>query len=133
MFGVMRCSALSRTSLQGSFGGADKVLLAEMSLLGRFWLGRETLFFRRCHPQQFSAQASGAYRAAWFSGRRDSIFTQQIRLLFAYCHAACTADLTLSQRRACLHAIVRRARSRGHHWRRSEEHTSELPSLMRIP
>lgn len=118
IFGVMRRDALLRTALQGSFGGADKVLLAQMSLLGRFWLGRETLFLRRCHAQQFSAQASGAYRAAWFSGRRDSILTQQIRLLFAYCRVAFTADLTLSQRSSCLLAIAHRAQSRGHHLRR---------------
>jgi glycosyltransferase involved in cell wall biosynthesis len=118
IFGVMRRSALMRTSLYGSFGGADKVLLAQMSLLGRFWLGPETLLFRRCHTQQFSAQVSGAYRAAWFSGRRDSIFTQQIQLLLAYCRAASTAELTVSQRCSCFYAIAHRAISRGQQWRR---------------
>lgn len=119
IFGLMRRSTLLQTNLQGSFGGADKVLLAEMSLLGRFWIGRETLFFRRCHAQQFSAQTSGAYRAIWFSGRRgDSIFMQQIRLLLAYCRVASTGGLTPSQRLACLHAIWCRATSRGHQWRR---------------
>jgi glycosyltransferase involved in cell wall biosynthesis len=118
IFGLMRRSALLHTMPQGSFGGSDKVLLAQMSLLGRFWLGQETLFFRRCHAQQFSAQSSGAYRAAWFSGRRDSLFAQQVRLLLAYCRVACTADLTISQRCSCLCAIARRATSRGHQWRR---------------
>jgi hypothetical protein len=118
IFGLMRHSALLRTSLQGSFGGADKVFLAQMSLLGRFWLGPETLFFRRCHPQQFSAQASGAYRAAWFSGKRGSVLAQQIQLLLAYCRVACTAELTFSQRCSCLRAIAHRAISRGQHWRR---------------
>lgn len=118
IFGLMRHSALLHALPQGSFGGADKVLLAQMSLLGRFWLGKETLFYRRCHAQQFSAQASGAYRAAWFSGRRDSIFTQQIRLLLAYCRIAAAAELPLPQRWACLHAVAYRAISRGHQWRR---------------
>lgn len=118
IFGVMRRSALLRTLPQGPFSGADKVLLAQMSLLGRFWLGQETLFFRRCHAQQFSAQASGAYRAAWFSGRHDSIFAQQIRLLLAYCSTAWRAELMVSQRCSCLYAIARRALSRGQHWRR---------------
>lgn len=118
IFGLMRRSALLRTSLQGPFGGADKVLLAEMSLLGRFWLGEEPLFLRRCHAQQFSASTSGAYRATWFSGRRDSMFTQQIKLLLAYCRSIRTTELTLQQRYACLHAIAHRALSRGHQWRR---------------
>jgi glycosyltransferase involved in cell wall biosynthesis len=118
IFGLMRRSMLLRTSLQGPFGGADKVVLAQMSLLGRFWLGEETLFFRRCHAQQFSASVSGAYRAMWFSGRRDSIFTQQIKLLLAYCRALYTTELTVRQRYACLRAIAHRAISRGQHWRR---------------
>jgi glycosyltransferase involved in cell wall biosynthesis len=118
IFGLMRRSMLLRTSLQGPFGGADKVVLAQMSLLGRFWLGQETLFFRRCHAQQFSASVSGAYRAMWFSGRRDSIFTQQIKLLFAYCRSLYTTELTTRQRYTCLQAIARRAISRGQHWRR---------------
>ncbi len=118
IFGLMRRSALLRTALQGPFSGADKVVLAEMSLVGRFWLGQETLFFRRCHAQQFSAAASGTYRAMWFSGRRDSIFTQQIKLLLAYCRTLYTTELTVRQRYSCLQSIANRAISRGHHWRR---------------
>jgi glycosyltransferase involved in cell wall biosynthesis len=119
VFGLMRRSALLRTSLHGRFSGSDKVLLAEMSLLGRFWLGSEPLFFRRCHPQQFSAATSGAYRAQWFSGRRgDSLFLQQMKLLLAYCRTLYTVPLTMQQRYCCLQAIVHRAVSRGHHWRR---------------
>jgi glycosyltransferase involved in cell wall biosynthesis len=118
IFGLMRRSMLLRTPPHGPFGGADKVVLAQMSLLGRFWLGQETLFFRRCHAQQFSASVSGAYRAMWFSGRRDSMFTQQIRLLLAYCRALYTTELTTRQRYTCLRAIARRAISRGQHWRR---------------
>lgn len=119
IFGLMRRSAVMRTSLHGPFGGADKVLLAQMSLLGRFWLGEETLFLRRCHAQQFSASTSGAYRATWFSGRRDSMFTQQIKLLLAYCRTALnTTELTVRQRSTCLRAIAHRAISRGHQWRR---------------
>jgi len=108
IFGVMRRSALLRTRLQGPFSGADKVLLAEMSLLGPFWLGSQVLFSRRCHSQQFSASSSGSYRAQWFSGRRDSMAVQQIKLALAYVQALGPADLTLRQRYDCLQAIVRR-------------------------
>lgn len=131
IFGLMRRSALLRALPQGSFSGADKVLLARMSLLGRFWLGKETLFFRRCHAQQFSAQVSGAYRATWFSGRQDSIFTQQIRLLLAYCRAAVTAELPLSQRWACLRAVAHRAITRGHQWQRLTGAIVGIPSYQK--
>lgn len=118
IFGLMRHAALLRAMPQGAFSGADKVLLARMSLLGPFWLGQDTLFYRRCHAQQFSAQTSGTYRAAWFSGRQDSIFIQQLKLLFAYCRTAIAAELPLSQRCACFYAVVHRAVSRGHQWQR---------------
>lgn len=118
IFGLMRRSALQRTHLQGPFSGADKVLLAEMSLLGPFWLGADVLFSRRCHSQQFSASSSGSYRAQWFSGRHDSMLVQQIKLGLAYVQALGSANLTVGQRYECLQAIVRRAISRGHHWQR---------------
>ena len=118
IFGLMRRTALLRTSLQGPFSGADKVVLAQMSLLGPFWLGKECLFYRRSHAQQFSASSSGAYRAQWFSGRRDSMFIQQIKLLLAYCSSLSTANLTIQQRYNCLRAIAHRAVARGHHWQR---------------
>jgi glycosyltransferase involved in cell wall biosynthesis len=117
IYGLIRRSALPRMTM-GAFSGGDKVVLAQLSLLGRFWLGQETLFFRRCHPQQFSASVSGTYRAQWFSGRRDSMAVQQLKLLLAYCRALYVTELTVQQRSACLQAIARRALFRGQQWRR---------------
>jgi hypothetical protein len=51
------------TMLIRPFRMGDKVMLAEMSLLGPFWLGHETLFFRRCHAKASTSAASDAYRA----------------------------------------------------------------------
>jgi len=110
MFGLMRRSMMMRTSLIRPFRMGDKVMLAEMSLLGRFWLGQETLFFRRCHAKAATSAASDADRAEWFSGRRDAKFVQRIRLLLAYCRAPYTAELTVRQRYTCLRAIARRAK-----------------------
>ncbi len=119
IFGVMRRSALSRTSLEGPFCGSDKVLLAEMSLFGRFWLGQDTLFFRRCHAQQFTASTSGSYRATWFSGRRrDSVPVHQVKLLLAYFRSLYIAQLTTQQRYDCLHSMFNRVVARGHNFRR---------------
>jgi glycosyltransferase involved in cell wall biosynthesis len=118
IFGVMRRSALMRTLLQGPFGGADKVLLAQMALLGPFWLGQDVLFYRRCHPGQFSSSPSGSYRAIWFSGRRDTILLHQLRLLAAYWGTVSKTALTPRQRASCIGAIAHRALFRGHQLRR---------------
>jgi glycosyltransferase involved in cell wall biosynthesis len=52
VFGVMRMSALHRIPAQGSYVNADGVLLARMSLLGRFYEVPEDLFISRRHSGQ---------------------------------------------------------------------------------
>ena len=116
IFGLIRRSALERTSIQPSYVGGDKVLLAELSLIGRFYLLPETrdpLFYRRCHSGQFSNARSGSYRATWFSGKTSHMFSHQFRLLAGYTRAALSAELALEQRCRCVSVIWRRAVTRG--------------------
>ena len=54
IFGVMRISALHQIPAQGSYMSSDRVLLARMSLLGRFYEVPEYLFISRRHRQQSS-------------------------------------------------------------------------------
>jgi glycosyltransferase involved in cell wall biosynthesis len=113
IFGLIRRSALEKTSLQPSYVGGDKVVLAELSLIGQFHLLEAPLFYRRCHSGQFSLAGSGSYRAKWFSGRKDPLFSQQLKLLAGYSRAPFSADLTPQQRYHCLSAVCRRAITRG--------------------
>jgi glycosyltransferase involved in cell wall biosynthesis len=55
IFGVMRMSALRQVPPQGSYVNADGVLLARMSLLGRFHEIPEHLFISRRHSGQSAA------------------------------------------------------------------------------
>jgi glycosyltransferase involved in cell wall biosynthesis len=52
IFGVMQMSALRQIPPQGSYVNADGVLLARMSLLGRFYEVPEHLFISRHHSDQ---------------------------------------------------------------------------------
>lgn len=54
IMGVVRASALRMTSLFGDYIGADRNLLAEVSLLGRLFQVQEYLFFRRDHPEAYT-------------------------------------------------------------------------------
>jgi glycosyltransferase involved in cell wall biosynthesis len=54
IFGVMRICALHQIPPQGIYMSADRVLLARMSLLGRFYEVPEYLFISRRHSQQSS-------------------------------------------------------------------------------
>ena len=118
IFGLTRRSALEKTSLQPRYVGGDKVVLAQLCLLGRFHLLESPLFYRRCHPGQFSAARSGSYQAMWFSGKKDHIFAQQMKLLAGYSQAVLSAELTPEQRYRCLSVICRRAFTRGRPLRR---------------
>ena len=55
IYGVMRMSALRRLPPQGIYVNADGVLLARMSLLGRFYEVPEYLFLSRRHSRQSMA------------------------------------------------------------------------------
>jgi glycosyltransferase involved in cell wall biosynthesis len=49
MFGVIRRDALRQTGLLPNFAGSDRVMLAELALLGRFRAVPERLFLKRFH------------------------------------------------------------------------------------
>ena len=51
IFGIIRSHILRQTSLQESYFGCDKVLLAQLALLGPFRQVRETLFHYRFHSR----------------------------------------------------------------------------------
>jgi glycosyltransferase involved in cell wall biosynthesis len=52
---ILRPNLLSRTELMGPYYGSDKVLLSELSLMGRYTEISDALFLRRCHAKQSSA------------------------------------------------------------------------------
>jgi glycosyltransferase involved in cell wall biosynthesis len=51
-FGLIRSSALQSTPLLGRFAGSDRILLARLGLLGRFYEIPDYLFFLRRHSGQ---------------------------------------------------------------------------------
>jgi glycosyltransferase involved in cell wall biosynthesis len=109
IYGLIRRSALERISVMPSYYGGDKVLLAELSLIGRYHLLGAPMFHRRCHPGQSSSPQTSRYRAMWISGRRGQLVPPQLKLMVAYLRAVLWAKLTPAQRSRCFSAIGRRA------------------------
>jgi hypothetical protein len=109
IYGLIRRSALARASAMPSYYGGDKVVLAELSLLGRYHLLEAPLLHRRCHPTQSSSPQTSRYRAMWISGRRFQLVPPQLRLLAGYSQAVLWAKLTPVQRLRCFSATARRA------------------------
>lgn len=67
VFGLYRASALRKTPVVANYIGSDIILMAELSLLGKFYEVPEELFYLRCHPNtSVRANPGRDDRAAWF-------------------------------------------------------------------
>ncbi|MFN0091594.1 MAG: glycosyltransferase family 2 protein [Acidimicrobiales bacterium] len=116
IFGVIRADTLRRTKLLRPFYGADKVLLAELSLVGRFACV-EPEFFRRCHENQ-STVLDARGKATWTTGRRRAgRVPAVVHAVRAYTEIAAKADLEAKDRVRALAAIARLSVA-GDKWRK---------------
>ena len=105
--GVIRSEALLRTSGHGNYYGADKVLLAELALQGRFYEVNEELFAKRLH-QGCTHYKTSRERAEHEAGGPRSM--PQLMMLRDYTKMAWAADLGVGQRLHCMVSIVGIAR-----------------------
>jgi glycosyltransferase involved in cell wall biosynthesis len=108
VFGLIRTEALRRSSLIGSYYGSDKILLAELSTMGRFHRDPRILFLRGCQPAQ-SSSLTPQEQAAWIRGHRRKLAFDQLWMLFGLMKAGWSPDLTPAQRLACIGCVLRTA------------------------
>lgn len=117
VFGLIRASALRRTQLIGNFASADRPLLGELSLLGRFYEIPDFLFFYRNHPQQsWRAYPTRQAVQAWYDPARAMKLTlPHWRLLWEHLSSIGRAPLNRSERASCYLCMVWWVRRR---WKR---------------
>lgn len=108
VFGVIRRSALERSSLIGRYPASDKVLLVELGMEGRYVRVRENLIRHREHPKRSVTEyQSLRERMLWFdTGHHGPIFPH-FRLLGEYVRVALFNRLPLRDRLRCLPHIAR--------------------------
>ena len=82
IFGVIRRDALARTGLMRNFYGTDKLLLAELALLGRFKQSPERLYLQRFH-NNMSWTLNKEERKTW-SNSNDGRYALRLRQLTAF-------------------------------------------------
>ncbi|QDT17173.1 glycosyltransferase family 2 protein [Alienimonas californiensis] len=102
-YGLIRLDALRRTALLPPFFGAEKVLMADLALHGRFAEIPEVLFSQRIHADAASnlggADAERTFaRAAAGAGKFSST---RLALLRGYASAVRRADLSAADRFHC--------------------------------
>lgn len=103
VFGLIRSDALRRTILIGSFVSSDKVLLAQLALIGRFYEIPEYLFFPRRHPQQsVSANKARRVRILWFDpSKAGRLVLPSWRMLREYTLTIARAPIDAGEKLSC--------------------------------
>jgi len=106
VFGLIRADVLRKTSRIGTYYGSDKVLLAELSLLGRFKEIDEELFLRRCHSRQ-STNLTVKEKAAWIDPLSKRVIPFQVEAFMGYLAAVQKANLSSTQQLQCCFSVTR--------------------------
>lgn len=115
VFGLIRADILRSTSLIGTYFSSDKVLLAELSLYGRFQALAEALYFRRSHPKQ-ATNISVSEKYTWITTQGRHWVPFQAKALRGYWVVVRKAPLSRSQKLACYISVVHLLRLRLSKW-----------------
>jgi glycosyltransferase involved in cell wall biosynthesis len=110
IYGLMRASSLSQTSLHGSYPSSDLTFLAELALYGKFHVLPEYLFFRRSHPGQSTKGilSKERLRTLWFdTSLGGRIILPKWLNLFGYLNVIKKAPLRGSERFYCYLQMIR--------------------------
>lgn len=106
-FALMRSDVLKKTSLIGSYVGSDRVLLAHLSLLGRFHEIDEYLFFSRDHQERSIKKIPLHLRAEWFdSTKNGKISLTHWKLFIEYWKCLNCVTLSIYARMCCYMYII---------------------------
>jgi glycosyltransferase involved in cell wall biosynthesis len=106
-YGVIRTEVLRRTAMKESYHHADRTIIAELSLYGRFYQVPDWLYFRRDHADRAErACPTMRGRCANMDPRRaDRLRNPAVRLygeyVWAYVRAIKRAPLSAAERREC--------------------------------
>lgn len=101
VFGLVRSPCLKRTPKIASYIGADRVLLAELSLMGRFVDTPEAIHFRR-HSEQYCALGDEKSRIEWYGSVRNGKLNLVMgRQLLEYLGAIKRTPLSWGERIRC--------------------------------
>ena len=99
VFGLIRSDTLRKTRLIGNYIGSDTCLLAELSLLGRFYEIPDYLFYRRFHAGSSSYRKDVESQLEFFDpSLRGQIVLRNWRHLFEHFKSLKRADIPGSQK-----------------------------------
>jgi hypothetical protein len=136
VFGVIRTDALRRSFLISDYAGCDRVLLAQLSLMGRFHEVPEVLFLHREHERRSTkAYKNSQHRTEWFTAHAGPPALPHYRMLGGYARAVRRADVPLVDKIACLAMLLPWSRRNARRMRKELTYavTYALASKRRAP
>lgn len=100
IYGLMRANVLRHTGLLRNFPGGDILLVAELTLYGKFWEIPEFLFFRRLHPAASSSYKDDVSLTQEFFDPKTKgrMSLREWRHLWAHGHSVMRAPLDLAEK-----------------------------------
>ncbi|WP_052055815.1 glycosyltransferase family 2 protein [Myxosarcina sp. GI1] len=110
VFGLIRSSSLKNTSLLGSYAGADRILLAQLALQGRFYEFPEQFLYQRRHLHQ-SIQGLKSHSSAhrytyWFdTATKGKLIFPRWQLFWNLITSVLQAPLTWQEQIKCYLAM----------------------------
>jgi len=107
-YGLIRTEVIRQTGRSASYYGWEKVMLAELTLRGRYHEIQEPLFFMRIHENaSCNLFSTGEQQAFCDPQRRASALMSRIGFIPGYVRAVLRSPTTLRQRFCCLLWICR--------------------------
>jgi glycosyltransferase involved in cell wall biosynthesis len=112
IYGVIRMSVMRAVQPHGSFHNADRTVVADLALHGRFHQVDEALYFRRDHPGRAERAASGLRRrTAHLDPSRANRWAHPaarlvVEYLASYAKAVASAPISRGDRRRCLAVLA---------------------------
>jgi glycosyltransferase involved in cell wall biosynthesis len=110
IFGLMRRERLLESRLMGGYPAADRVLLAELAMIGQFHELPDELFYRRLHPggSTFANTSVESRRRFWDTSRNGDLFALPMwRLAAEHLRGVRGVPLPAREQRACYATVVR--------------------------
>jgi len=116
VFGVFRLNALKKTSLIGPYPASDRVLIAQIALMGPVCVLPEYLFFHREHPETtWAVWGDDPNRVVWYdTAAKKGIVFQHWKIWGEFTKALFNTDLSTKDFMQCFFQLVRWPRA---YWR----------------
>ncbi|MEE8305755.1 MAG: glycosyltransferase family 2 protein [Gammaproteobacteria bacterium] len=106
-YGLFRRQTLSRTRMLLPPYGAEKILIGEVSLIGRYQEIPETLFYTRVHTQNAERSHSSAEQHNFMDPKaRQRLTFTRLQLLRGHVGSVLRTDLSAVERVLCLAVIL---------------------------